>query len=265
MSRVEILCTTMEQRDFSLIEKMNIQCNVLFSNQTNCVGYDEKECGDFHARMISTQTRGVGKNRNISLIYAEGDILLFADDDMKYVDGYAKNIESEFERFPDADVIIFNIISNDGQRKQFTNRKSKRIHRFSRIPYGAPRIAIRKESWEKSNVWFTPLFGGGAKYSSGEDSVFLWDVRKKGLRIYVSSQTIGEVDMQNSTWFEGYNEQFFFDKGAYCGAVHSHSHWLWKIYYCIRIKSNLSLFKKMRSFEKGVRAYVLGRTFEDAK
>lgn len=265
MSRVEILCATMNQKDFSLVDKMNIQCDVLFSNQTDTVGYATREYVDFSARMISTQTRGVGKNRNISLIHAEGDILLFADDDMKYVNGYTKLIESEFERFPDADVIVFNITTNYECRKQVENKKPRRLHRFSRIPYGAPRIAIRKTSWEKSNVWFTPLFGGGAKYASGEDSLFLWDIRNKGLRIYVSNQTIGEVDMKSSTWFDGYNEKYFFHKGVYCAAVHPYSHWLWMFYYCIRIKSHIRVIDRMKYFGIGIRAYMKGKCFEEQR
>ena len=255
----------MNQNDFSLIEKMNIQCDVVFSNQANHVGYTELECENFRAKMISTNTRGVGKNRNISLTYAEGDIILFADDDMKYVNGYTQIIESEFERFPDADVIIFNITTNDECRKQVKNGRSKRLHGFSRIPYGAPRIAIRKTSWEKSNVWFTPLFGGGAKYASGEDSIFLWDVRNRGLQIYVSNQTIGEVDMKNSTWFDGYNEKFFFHKGVYCGVVHPYSHWLWMVYYCLRIKSHISVLNRMKFFNRGVHAYMTGKSFDEQR
>jgi glycosyltransferase involved in cell wall biosynthesis len=255
----------MNQNDFSLIEKMNIQCDVVFSNQANHVGYTELKCENFRAKMISTNTRGVGKNRNISLTYAEGDIILFADDDMKYVNGYTKLIENEFECFPDADVIIFNITSNDKKRPQLQNHVTKRLHKLSKMPYGAPRIAIRKTSWEKSNVWFTPLFGGGAKYTSGEDSIFLQGVKKKGLHIYISDKTIGEVDMSNSSWFSGRNEEYFFNKGAYCKAVHPHFFWLWKFYYCIRLKSHISFFEKMSSFDKGVHAYMAGRTFGEQR
>lgn len=265
MSKLEILCTTMNQRDFSLIDKMNIQCDVVFSNQANHVGYDELESENFRAKMISTHTRGVGKNRNISLTYAEGDILLFADDDMKYVNGYTKLIEDEFERFSDADVIIFNITSNDAKRPQLQNRISKRLHILSKMPYGAPRIAIRRSSWEKSNVWFTPLFGGGAKYTSGEDSLFLQGVKNKGLHIYVSNKTIGEVDMSTSSWFSGRNEEYFFNKGAYCKAVHPYLFWVWKFYYCICIKTYMSILNRMKCFDRGIHAYMSGTSFEEQR
>ena len=85
MSTFEILCVTMNQKDFSKIEEMNIHSNVVFANQANNVCYCEKEFNGSKAKMITTNTRGVGINRNIALMYANADICLFADDDVTYV------------------------------------------------------------------------------------------------------------------------------------------------------------------------------------
>lgn len=56
--------------------------------------------------MISTQTRGVGINRNFRLHYADADILLISDDDMVFKEGYTKTVEKTFSELPDADTII---------------------------------------------------------------------------------------------------------------------------------------------------------------
>ena len=60
------------------------------------------------------------------------------------------------------------------------------------------------------------LFGGGAKYSNGEDSLFIHDCLKKGLKIYAVPVIIGhEMEREGgSTWFSGYNEKFFYDRGV---------------------------------------------------
>ena len=263
MGKLGVLCTTMRQNDFRLYERMNLHSDAVFANQCEKTCVEETNIDGNRVRMISTETRGVGKNRNISLLYAQNEILLFADDDMKYSDSYEADILSEFEKHPDADVFIFNIHSNNDERQQEQNKKTRKLNFLSRLPYGAPRIAIRKDAWERSNVWFTPLFGGGTKYTSGEDSIFLNDLRRAGLTMYVSSIDIGEANMDTSSWFTGKNEEYYFNKGAFCAAEHPRFLSVWKLYYCIRIKADLSLKNKLASFEKGVAGFKTGRSFAD--
>ena len=264
MGKLEVLCTTMHQTDFKLFDKMNIRSDVLFANQCDTTGVKEERINGNRVRLVSTETRGVGKNRNLSLLYAENEILLFSDDDMRYSDTYAEDILSEFEQHPDADVFIFNIHSNNGKRRQQQNKNTRKLHALSRLPYGAPRIAIRKAAWEKSNIWFTTLFGGGARYTSGEDSIFLNDLRRAGLSIYVSRVDIGEVNMDESSWFTGRNEEYFFNKGAFCAAVHSRSLPVWKYYYCLRIQADLPIRKRLAFFDKGARGFRTGKNFKES-
>lgn len=80
MSKFEILCVTMHQKDFSKLEEMNIHSDIVYANQCDCTSYEELEFDGHIAKMISTETRGVGKNRNIALMYASADVcsLLFS-------------------------------------------------------------------------------------------------------------------------------------------------------------------------------------------
>ena len=96
MSTFQILCVTMNQNDFSKIKQMNIHSNVIFANQTNINKIDYLTFENHIATMISTNTKGVGVNRNIALMYADSDICLLADDDIRYYDNLEKKvIESE--------------------------------------------------------------------------------------------------------------------------------------------------------------------------
>ena len=104
MGRFEILCVTMRQNDFSKLDEMNIHSDVVFANQCDRTAYDEREFDGHTAKMISTQTRGVGINRNTALMYASAEICLFADDDVKYVDNVEQLVLGEFDAHPDADV-----------------------------------------------------------------------------------------------------------------------------------------------------------------
>ena len=110
MNKLQVLVATMHQRDYSLAEKMNIHCSAVFANQADRsdISVEEKTFGTL--KMITTPTRGVGLNRNIALLAADGDYLLFADDDMVYYDGMAEAVTDAFQENPEADVLVYCII-----------------------------------------------------------------------------------------------------------------------------------------------------------
>ena len=130
-----------------------------------------------------------------------------------YEDGYEAAVLAEFERNPRADMIIFNIeVEEERRTYHITERKPVRWYNCGR--YGAVSFAVRRESLLQSGITFSLLFGGGAKYSNGEDSLFLTEFIKKGYRVYTAPVTIGREEAGESTWFHGYNEKFFHDRGV---------------------------------------------------
>lgn len=264
MSRFEILCVTMHQNDFSKIEQMNIHSDVVFANQADTTRFDELEFDGHRARMITTDTRGVGVNRNLALTYAKGEICLFADDDVSYSDDMEQRVLAEFDAHPDADIIIFHL-DTDSERKQIKYSQTKKCSRFSRMPWGAVRVAFRLSSVKKANIWFTTLFGGGCVFPSGEDSIWLADIRKKGLCFYVSKETIGTIDLENSTWFTGYDEKLFYSKGAYCAQMYPSFPKVWALYYLFRYRTHkpLSLKQKYQWIKNGVVGYKRTMTFDE--
>lgn len=264
MSRFEILCVTMHQKDFSKIEQMNIHSDVVFANQADTTRYDELKFDGHHARMITTDTRGVGVNRNLALTYAKGEVCLFADDDVTYDDDMEQRVLAEFDAHPDADIIIFHL-DTDSERKQIKYNQTKKCGRLSRMPWGACRVAFRLSSVKKANLWFTTLFGGGCVFPSGEDSKWLTEAKRKGLVFYVSKETIGKVTFDGSTWFTGYDEKFFYGKGAFYQAVHPKTKYLWMLYFAFRTKSKskFSTEEKFVWMKKGIDGYAKTMSYSD--
>jgi len=257
---LQVLVATMHQKDFSKYEEMNLSSDALFANQADFTGREKIKVGEHSVEMISTDTRGVGINRNIACLYAAGDILLLADDDMKYVDNYKSIILDAFRTLPRADAIIFNIdtIGRDVQRRQ--NRKIKRIHFVNAFNYGAARIAVKRTSIKKSGILFNTNFGGGTIYSAGEDSIFISEMLKKGLKLYAYPKTIASVDQTNSTWFQGYSKKYFYDKGALFKAIMKRGSLLlclqdvirhWDIYK----DSKLSIYEVLSKMRRGSIGY----------
>ena len=97
---------------------MNIRSNVVFANQADRTSFEQVDFDGFSAKMITTTTRGVGKNRNLALTYADAEICLFADDDVKYVDNVEELVVGEFEKHKKADVFIFHLDTDDKDHKQ---------------------------------------------------------------------------------------------------------------------------------------------------
>lgn len=264
MSKFQILCVTMGQTDFSKLEQMNIHSDVIFANQADRTEKQVLEFEGHTATMITTDTRGVGKNRNIALLYADADICLFADDDVTYVDGMEQIVMDEFEAHPDADVMIFHLASDDPARAQRKYPKTKKCGPLTRMPWGGCRIAVRLDAQRRANAWFTTLFGGGCVFPSGEDSMWLKSAKKKGLTFYVSDKSIGTVSVADSSWFTGADEKFFYGKGAFYRALYPRTQLLWRLYFAWRVKRgcNLSWGEKMKWMKYGARGYDAMLSFD---
>lgn len=264
MSRFEILCTTMHQKDFSKLREMNIHSNVVFANQADTTAYEELEFEGHRAKMITTATRGVGKNRNLALTYAEGDIVLFADDDITYRDDAEEKILAEFDAHPDADIVVFHFETDSATRKQRSYSKTRRHGRLEPMPWGTLRVAVRLAAQRRANLWFTTLFGGGCIFPSGEDSMWLTQAKRAGLRFYVSKETIGKVSFEVSTWYTGANEKYYYGKGAFYQALHPKTKGIWMLYFAFRTRKNAQLgFRDRIVFmRRGAKGYRLGLGYE---
>lgn len=263
MNRIEVLCSVMDQHDFSKIHSMNIQTDAIISNQTDCTDYNILDFDSFQVKMVSTDLRGIGNSRNIALTYATKEICLLADDDVIYTNDYQKTICNAFDELPMADMIIFNLQSSgNNMRTTKLITACKKMRFFSRNPYGACHVAFRLKSQRKFNIWFNTLFGGGCIYPSGEDSMFINEFRKKG-NVYLYPKSIGTVDFTLSTWFKGYKEYYYFGKGALCAAAHGKTVFLWKLYYSIRENKGLSFSKRFFWLNVGAKAFSRLQSYDE--
>ncbi len=212
--KYQIIVSTMHQKDHSICERMNLNSDAIIINQ--CDRF-EKESFEFRGHRVdfySFDERGVGLSRNSGLMRAEADIIQFADDDMIFSDTYVEDVLGEYERHPEADVILFAINSLNEERPVYYIDKFSRIGRKEGVEFGGARITARRERIVYNNIFYSLLFGGGARYSAGEDTTFIQDCLKAGLKVYKSPIVIADVKQDGSTWFNGYTEKFYTDKGA---------------------------------------------------
>ena len=251
MDRLQVLVATMHQKDLSIAEKMNIRCGAVIANQA-----DRNEIqveGD--SKIITTTTRGVGLNRNIALLAADADILLFADDDVVYYDDMAQSVVTAFQENPKADVLVFGLdIVKNGCIIERRRLKKRRLHVFNAMRFGTCRIAVRREALLRANIMFNQNFGGGCPFSSGEDSLFLKACFDRGLKVYAHEYVLGTCAKDTSTWFVGYGEKYFYDKGVLMRYLFPRVPHLMALYFAIRFKreTDIKVGRRIRLMLEGV-------------
>lgn len=207
---VEVLISTINQKDLSFVECMNIQTNCVIGNQNGSDRIRYISYGTLKCKLVCSSKKGLARNRNTTIEHSKADICLLADDDITYVDGYEDIIINAFERHRDADVILFNLYEEPIVR--YVIKREHRIKGIEFFKYGSVRIAFRRNSI-KNKISFDEEFGAGGKIPIGEDTIFLCDCLRSGLKLVAVPEYICKLNPSDSTWFNGYNDAYFINKG----------------------------------------------------
>lgn len=211
--KVQVLVSAVNQDVQALAEKMRLETRAVIVNQCDNYDYQVWDTNNGPIQSFSMNARGVGLSRNTALLHADTDICLFSDEDIVLEKEYQDTIREAYAQHPEADMILFNVRVAP-ERRTYWNEEVKRIHWYNYGRYPAYSISGKLDALRRANVHFSLLFGGGAKYSNGEDSLFLRDCLRAGLRIYAVPVCIGEEIPRESTWFHGFTEKFFRDRGV---------------------------------------------------
>ncbi len=210
---LELLVSAMNKEPLELAQQMQIGSDAVIVSQGDHYDYQELEYKGNRLRFFAMKERGVGLSRNTVLMRAQADIGLIADEDIVYVPGYRDMVLKAFEEHPQADMLLFNVQAMPG-RETYHISKFGRVRRYNCGRYSAYSCAVRMEAIIKRNITFSLLFGGGARYSNGEDSLFIQECIQKGMKVYKVPVEIGKERVRESTWFSGYHRKFFFDRGV---------------------------------------------------
>ena len=214
----QLIVSTMNQQDDSLIEKMNIHSDAIIVNQCDRVGYHETAVQEHTVKWYHFNERGIGLSRNSGMMRSDADIIQFADDDMVFSETYSQDVLEEYEKHPEADVILFSNRCLNKDRMPYQVDTFGRVRRLEAVKFGGARITARREKLLHHNITFSLLFGGGARYAAGEDVTFIQDCIKAGLKVYKSPVIVSTMKQDSSTWFSGFHKKYFVDKGALLAA-----------------------------------------------
>ena len=259
--KLEVLVTTMHQSDFSKYLQMNLQTDAVIANQADRNEYAETEINGNTVKWITTDARGVSRNRNIALAHASqnADYILFSDDDLVFNDGYEQMILDEFEKHPEVEAIKFSI-HELYQTRKISMRRIERFEKATRrnmSSSGVCGLVIRRNVLSRHNLHFHENFGPGTDNYCGEDTIFLMEMLDKKVRFYRSPIDIAGIDQAESSWFQGHNERYFTTCGMVLGTIYPRLSYLlvirsaWKAYR--RKDSGMGFSEVLRCYYKGVR------------
>lgn len=265
--KIQILLATMNREDYQFLDDINLFGDgVVVVNQCNKLEFEEIKKGMLDVKVISTTQRGLSNSRNQALLYADQDIFLTADDDISYYMDAQDKIIKAFEKHPEADIIAFNIERINTQERS----SAREIEKWREAPknkyYSSVSLAYRTQSVKKANLSFHTFFGAGSRYRSGEESLLLREARRKGLRIFECPEYIAKVDFSTSTWFTGFDEKFFFDKGAWVRAAYPNMYRVMKYYFLTKRKrASISVKAIIKALNAGIKAYDDGSSYNAEK
>lgn len=240
MSSLQVLLSAMHLENESYIDGLKITGDAVIINQCDKESESSiKRSEDQTVLYVETKERGLSRSRNMAIDKATSDICILCDNDVVYENDYKEKIMSAFEKYEDADIIVFYIKRKEKPVPNFD--KEKRMGYLSVLKIFSPEIAFRRDSIK--NIRFNEEFGAGSgKYIMGEENIFLYDALKAKKKIYYVPVKIAELKEVESTWFSGYDEKFFISRGAnYAAMSKPFSHFLiWQ--FALR-KKNLYIDK----------------------
>ena len=256
----EVLLSAMYLADESYIDTLNIHTDCVVINQC------DRECerkirhttlrkDTVDVTYVETKDRGLSKSRNTAIAHAKGPVCILCDNDVEYVDNYDMIIRKAFEEH-DADIIVFFVRRPERQNPIFT--RTKRMGYLSVLKIFSPEIAFYRDAVK--DIRFNESFGAGARYFMGEENLFLYDCLKHHKKILYVPTMIAGVRSEESTWFKGYNEEFFVSRGANFAALSKSLSVILILQYAIRKRKlysdNLSMATAVRKMFEGRREYI---------
>ena len=229
-------------------------------NQCDHEDYVEYRTVSGTARMISTTDRGLTRSRNMAIANAKGDICLICDDDEVFVPDYENAILTAYRDHSEADIIIFKMAN----RPPSFPDQPMRLRFPKTMKVSSWQISFRRERLLESGVRFDELLGAGTGNGAEEELKFLLDSERAGLVIYYIPVVIASVAQKASTWFSGFNETFFENRGATTRYILGPGlATLYAVYYVLRKKSlyhqNLSTRAAFQATLRGIRNNKIGK------
>lgn len=210
--KLEVLLSCIGQKDDTLVRRTGLTGDVVMVSQ----GASDCGCWEFAnshgtTRLYAVPGKGLTVSRNIAIKLSKADVCLLCDDDERFLPDYESRILNAYAENPSADVMIFKMTNHPSP---FGNHP-RWLRGFDLMRVASWQISFKRKSLSDAGVRFDELLGAGTGNGAEEELKFLTDCHRAGLRIlYVPVEIASVGDHASSTWFHGFDETFFENRGA---------------------------------------------------
>lgn len=254
---IEILISTMNQDSLDFLVPMFPYSHfsafsILIINQTQ----KEKILNSDYSnvRVINSFEKGLSKSRNLALENALGKILVIADDDVVYQEGFITKITDAYNKFPAAAVIQFSAVNSNGDLiKKYPSNSKVNLNSFDILNVSSIEMTLNKTIIDASKIRFDENFGLGAVFEMGEEAVFLSDLKAKNKQLVFDPQVI--VKHKDSTSSEKKNiTDKYYIQGALFSRIFKKKYIIWlfiKVFF--DLKQNKINLKNIKTVLKSAK------------
>ncbi|MED4016045.1 glycosyltransferase family A protein [Sutcliffiella cohnii] len=259
MNKLEVLIATMNRKDYSFVNELNLTTDGVIINQNGTVSIEQKEFNGNQLKIICSDEKGLSKSRNKAIINSSSDICVIADDDITYVDNYADIIINAHNQYKEADIIAFQVERMGVKNPKKFRGKLSWENYLTCLKISSVEITFKRKSIENNNLRFNELMGAGSKFYLGEENIFLYDALRSGLKVLYIPIKIATVDCSESSWFEGYTARYFNSIGAAYYNMSNNYYLFLIIQFAFRkrklYKNNMSIIRSIKHMLDGIKEY----------
>lgn len=257
--QIQLLISTMHQKDHTLLDKMRVDSDAVVVNQCDCESQEQFEYKGHHIVWINSTQRGLSRSRNMALQAATAEICVISDDDLEYRDGYAQMICAAFSGQPEADILRFQVRGIERTFKTYPENPCK-LGYLGSMKISSVEVAFRREAVVRHGLRFDELIGAGTQFPMGEENTFLFACLRKKLRIFYVPQEIASLHIGDSSWFDGYTERYFYGRGAAFTAMDKNLAGVLMLQFVIRkyarYRHTMKPLQAIRLMRQGRKAYL---------
>ncbi len=135
---------------------------------------------NFKFESVKSSELGVAKSRNIVIRSTKTKYLLFADDEIVFLDRGVKLAVAYLEEHPECDLVLAQAIDTTGALRKRYSKKKVKLTKFNSAKAATYEMIVRVESIKAKDVYFDEKFGAGVINYIGDEYIFITDLLNKG-------------------------------------------------------------------------------------
>ena len=254
--KIEHIVATMNRENTEFLKNNNYTIDATVINQTN--KNEKQECyfENIKITLWSYKEIGLSKSRNRGIENSKADICIISDDDIRYKNDVGNIVKDAYIENPEFDIIVFQVKKNENELYKDYYKEKRVVKFFEAMKVSSVEMTFKKSSFEKYGIKFDENFGAGSKFFMGEENILLSLALKQGLKILYIPIVIGTLLESESTWFIGYDKNYFISRGASFAAISIDFSYLFILQFAFR---KYKLYKNKMSLKRALIYMFEGR------